>query len=150
MSSKLKQALMKLQGAFALPGFSDIVDQLKDPLEFKDPEERAAAIEENIALLQKQMKKMEEQWGIDISSSKEFMENPGHFTREEWEILKLLSYDLEDYTHDVIEEFGESSPGKEGEAAPLKKSPEAKSGKKKKGKKKPPDMKGGKSGWIPT
>lgn len=136
----LKLIMENLANTFGMPGLKEWIQNIEDPLDYDDPNERQAVIRRNLDMLQQRMTILQQFSNINPDQAKQYVENPGNFDYDEWKKLEELKQDLNDYQESVKLEI-EAIDAKMG-GAPQEESAE----KKKKVKRKV----GPYRGWIPS
>lgn len=131
----------KLANTFGMPGLREWIQNIEDPLDYDDPNERQAVIRRNIDMLQQRMALLQQFSNVDPERSRQYVDNPGNFDYNEWKQMEQLKQDLDDYQEAVNHEI-------EAVNAALPEEAKAEEGEDKK--KKTKRKVGSYRGWIPS
>jgi hypothetical protein len=137
--ANLKKIMENLANTFGMPGLKEWIQNIEDPLDYDDPNERQAVIRRNIDMLQQRMALLQQFSSVDTERSRQFVDNPGNFDYNEWKQMEQLKQDLADYQESVNQEMdamGAEIPAQEASSEE----------KKKKAKRKVSSYRG----WIPS
>lgn len=138
----LKSILAQME-SFNIPGFREMIEDLKDPALAPNANERAKAISHNAELLADRLETMHKMFRVNPDEVADYMTNRQHFTGPEWETMENMRRELSKYTQGMIAEIeGDESKGvavvakqKEKPAKPKKTKTHSK-------------LQGGRKGWI--
>ncbi len=136
----LKSVLAQMQ-SFNIPGFDQMIDELKDPSLAPNAVERSKAIAHNARLLAERLQTMHAAFRVNPDEVANYMTNKSHFTGPEWETMEKVRLELSAYTQSLVAEIeGDTFD----EAAALA----AEKPKKPKKDKARSNLQGGRKGWI--
>lgn len=138
----LKSILAQME-SFNIPGFREMIEDLKDPALAPNASERAKAIGHNAQLLADRLETMHKMFRVNPDEVADYMTNRQHFTGPEWETMETMRRELSKYTQGMIAEIeGDDSKG---ETAAVERPQKPAKPKKPKSHSK---LQGGRKGWI--
>lgn len=137
----LKSILAQME-SFNIPGFREMIEELRDPALAPNASERTKAIRHNAQLLTDRLETMHAMFRVNPDEVTDYMTNRRHFTETEWETMETMRRELSGYTQGMIAEIeGRESrqevlpERREKPAKPKKQKPHSK-------------LQGGRKGWI--
>lgn len=95
----LKQIMEQLANTFGMPGLKEWIQNIEDPLDYDDPNERQSVIRRNMEMLSQKLALLQQFSPTDPSQVKQYVENAGNFDYQEWQELERIKQDLNDYEH---------------------------------------------------
>lgn len=137
----LKSILAHMQ-TFNIPGFKQLLGDLKDPSFATRPQDKLKAIHHNMELLQDRLNAIQTFMGTQAAEVTDYMREKRHFSEGEWKALKKVRKDLTAYWEKVDGDL------KNGNQIPIDENYETKKGEKKPRSPLAHKPKGGRKGWI--
>jgi hypothetical protein len=136
----LKSIMENLANTFGMPGLKEWIQNIEDPLDYDDPNERQSVIRRNMDMIQQRMTLLQQFSNVNPDQARQYVDNPGNFDYSEWKKLEELKHDLDDYQESVKMEMDVLDA--QVAAAPKDESEEKKQ--------KPKRKVGSYRGWIPS
>lgn len=136
----LKSVLAQMQ-SFNIPGFDQMIGELKDPSLAPNALERSRAIAHNARLLTDRLQTMHNAFRVNPDEVTDYMTNKSHFSGPEWDTMEKVRRELGAYTDSLISDI-------EGDTFDESAALEAQKPKKPKKDKARSKLGGGRKGWI--
>lgn len=92
----LKTILSQMQ-AFEIPGFSQLLKDLKDPLVSTHFKAKMKSIDHNITLLKDRLQTMQSVFKVQPDEVNRYMANPHHFSEQEQKVIANVEQELHSY-----------------------------------------------------
>ncbi len=82
---------------FNIPGFAQLLSNLKDPLLPVHVKGKMKSIDHNINVLKERLQAMQASFGMKAGEVNDYMANPTHFTEQEQKVIANVERDLGKY-----------------------------------------------------